>query len=169
MNQDLILKAMTRAEAMEEVDFAAALAQAIRDQYGSKANDPAFLLELLTLELTGEFRRRFRKSVMDPDEVIEAEQTSLFPVAHWVVVQTDDGGEIFKAGRSATAIEHRDHIVRVTRNQKARTRKLEQACNKIVALTAEVTKNGDDPTQLLYVDAIDKYGRAAIEAIREPE
>lgn len=166
MNQDIMLRVFQLAENAEDhVDFAEVLEKAYRERYGAQMDDPAFVRRLLVEGQMSDVRRTFRKSVMDPDAIIEADQMSLFPVPGFVIVQPVDGEEITKPGRCATTDEVVQHFRRVERQMKAKHRKVAQATSKAIALQVAITTAGDDPVELLYVDAIEKHGSSALEAL----
>lgn len=164
--QQVIALATEAADQMENLDARASVQQALERHYGAKVNDPAFLLQLVVELYVGPVRDAWRKSALDPDANEMAGQEALFPQPHLIIVPNDDGTETLVKGKDATVGQMTAYYRQLTRYTKAKARKAEQARTKVMALASVVVDSGDDAETLHYVDAVDKYGAAAIETIR---
>lgn len=166
MKQDITLRALQIIDRDGVGGGRELTAQALAEYLGDDWNSVAALQQALVSVTTSSLTRELKRAALDPDQIIEAEQMSIFPVAHHIVSVDESGNEVFKSGRDATVAEHEAHVTRVARRQKATWRKIEEARNKIVAVKAATVDAGDDPMTLNYVDAIEKHGGLAIGMIR---
>lgn len=165
MASDLVLRAFEIAEGKTELDFQALAVEAIEAKYGERSNDPDFLKFLLAEQAMGEIKREFKKSALDPDKNDDVDALTLFPMPHYVMDTTDNGEDVVVPGKVATVAQVDRHYTKVARTLKAKVRKVEEFRTKVVALRAVTRESGDDPTNVYYADAVEKYGRNAIEAV----
>lgn len=166
MNQDITLRALQIID-RDGVGWGRDLtAQTLAEYLGDDWNNVAALQQALVGFTTSSLTREVRRAALDPDQIIEAEQLSMFPVMHHIIVMDESGNEVFKSGRDATVAETEAHVMRVTRRQRATLRKMEQQQSKVMAVKAATVDAGDDPVTLNYVDAIQKHGDLAIGMIR---
>lgn len=166
MNQDITLRALQIIDRDGVAGGRELTAQALAEYLGDDWTEVSALQQVLVATLTSSINRELKRAALDPDQIIEAEQISMFPIAHHIVAVDESGNEVFKAGRDATVAEHEAHVTRVARRQKATLRKIEEARTKVVAVKAATVDAGDDPVTLNYVDAIGKHGDLAIGMIR---
>jgi len=164
--QQVIALATEAADQMDGLDPRASVQQALERHYGTKVNDPAFLMQLVVELYVGPVREAWRKSALDPDINEIVGQESLFPQPHLVIVPNDDGTETLVKRKDATMAQVEAYYKHLTRHTKAKAKKAEQARTKVMALSGVVIDSGDDVETLPYVDAVEKYGLAALESIR---
>lgn len=164
--QQVIALATEASDQMDGLDARASVQQALERHYGTKINDPAFLMQLVIGLYVGPVRDAWRKAALDPDVNEMGGQESLFPQPHIVIVPNDDGSETLKKIKDSTVAEVNAYYGNLTRHTKAKARKAEQSRTKVLALASVVVDSGDDTESLPYLDAVEKYGNAALDTIR---